>query len=61
MKLISKILIAIAVIGIITAIGISDTLHPTAKELLSSVVIVVMSATNILIAAYLKELKINKK
>lgn len=61
MKLISKILTAVAVVGIIAAIGISDTLYPTAKELLSSVVIVAMSVTNILIAAYLKELQINKK
>lgn len=54
-------MMTVAIAGLFTAFALADSLYPTTKEAIASVVIIIMSAANILIAAYIKELYTNKK
>lgn len=61
MKAISRILMAVGIIGLLTSVSLADTIYPTTKEIVSSVVILFMSLVNLLIVAYIKEVSSNKK
>ncbi|WP_455674776.1 hypothetical protein [Phocaeicola sp.] len=61
MKIISKILLAVGIIGLMAAVSLADTICPTTKETVSSIVILSMSLTDLLLVAYIEELSSNKK
>lgn len=61
MKIISKVLMMVGIIGLLISVSLADTIYPTTKETISSVVILSMSLIDLLIVAYIKEFLNNKK
>lgn len=61
MKTIKITLKAVAAIGVFTAMILSDSLYPSIKELMSSVVILAMSVTMLIVAKKIDELSTENK
>lgn len=61
MKNVTRILMAVSVIGLFVAVCISDSIHASAKETVASVTILAMALVNFITVAYIKELFPNKK
>lgn len=61
MKTITRLMMAVAIIGLFVAIALADSLYPTTKETIASVTIILISTVNMLIVAYIKESYTNKK
>lgn len=61
MKTIKLTLKAAATVGLFAAVALSDSLYPSTKELMSSVVIVAMSVTMLVVARRIDELSTENK
>lgn len=61
MKNLTRILMAVSIVGLFIAVVLADSIYATPKETIASVTIIAMALVNIVTVAYIKELFPNKK
>lgn len=61
MKNVTRVLMAVSIIGLFIAVVLADSIYASTKETIASVTIIAMAMVNIVSVMYIKELFPNKK
>lgn len=61
MKNVTRVLMAVSIIGLFIAVILADSIYASTKETIASVTIIAMAMVNIISVMYIKELFPNKK